>query len=123
MASRISAWPEAPPFVMPARRSARPNGLIVLDQAWARRLGVQRVGGVYRIRRRELVERLAQLQREQTDRSVRPSWLLELAAGRGSGHSDRRVRPAPGPHGQRRPEAGDRCSELAPPELVDARPA
>lgn len=75
--SRISAWPEAPPFVMPARRSARPNGLIVLDQAWARRLGVQRVGGVYRIRRRELVERLAQLQREQTDRSVRPSWLLE----------------------------------------------
>jgi hypothetical protein len=74
--SRISEWPEAPPFDISARRSARPNGLIVLDRAWAHRLGVKRAGGVYRIRRRELVERLEQL-REQTDRSVRPSWLME----------------------------------------------
>jgi len=35
---------------------------MILDQAWASRLGVQRVGGVYRITHRELQQRLAQLQ-------------------------------------------------------------
>ena len=67
MIRQTAAWPEAVPLVMPARRPTPPNGFIVLDRAWAERLGVQRVGGVYRVRRRELVERLTALQREQTD--------------------------------------------------------
>jgi hypothetical protein len=41
----------------PARR-ARPTpatgGFVILDKAWAERLGIQRVSGVYRISRREL---------------------------------------------------------------------
>jgi hypothetical protein len=65
---------------MPARRPTPPNGFVVLDRAWAERLGVQRVGGVYRIRRRALVERLAALQREQTDGSRSPDWLRQERA-------------------------------------------
>jgi hypothetical protein len=53
--------PEAPsptPGAAP-RRACRPNRWVILDRAWAERLGVQRQGGVYRIRSRELQERLA----------------------------------------------------------------
>lgn len=41
---------------------SRTNGYVVLDSAWARLLGVRRSGGVYRIARWRLRERLAQLQ-------------------------------------------------------------
>ena len=53
--------PEAPSPMPPAapRRACRPNRWVILDRAWAERLGVQRRGGVYRIRSRELQERLA----------------------------------------------------------------
>lgn len=37
----------------------QPNGWITLDRRWAQRLGVQKQRGVYRIRRRELLKRLA----------------------------------------------------------------
>ena len=75
MIRQAATCPEAPPLVMPARRPSPPNGFVILDRAWAERLGVRRVGGVYRIRRRALVERLAALQREQTEESAPPSWL------------------------------------------------
>lgn len=73
MIDRMPAWPEAPPTVRPCRGPAPPNGFVVLDRAWAERLGVHRVGGVYRIRRRDLVERLAKLQRSQMERALGPS--------------------------------------------------
>jgi hypothetical protein len=57
--------PDAPPAVMPQRRPGPPNRLIVLDRAWAERLGVARRDGTYTIRRSELMERLAALQRLQ----------------------------------------------------------
>ncbi len=40
----------------------RTTGYVVLDSTWARRLGVRRSGGMYRITRREFTERLTQLQ-------------------------------------------------------------
>ncbi len=43
------------------RRSRRPNGYVLLDSVWAGRLGVQRTGGLYRIGRRDLADRLARL--------------------------------------------------------------
>lgn len=50
-------------------RSGRgPSGSVVLDKAWAERLGVQRVGGVYRISHRELTRRLASLRQAHLDR-------------------------------------------------------
>lgn len=57
-----AAFPGDPPVVAEHRRSARSYGSVILDQAWASRLGVQRVGGVYRITQRELQQRLAQMQ-------------------------------------------------------------
>lgn len=36
----------------------RTNGYVVLDSTWARHLGIRRSGGMYRITRRELMERL-----------------------------------------------------------------
>ena len=59
--------------------AGRRNGWVILDKAWAARLGVQRTNGVYRIRQGELVQRLAALQervvpradpRQQKPRSV-----------------------------------------------------
>jgi hypothetical protein len=44
------------------RRNRRPNGYVLLDSAWAKRLGVQRTGGLYRISRRDLAHRLAEPQ-------------------------------------------------------------
>ncbi|MGH2690492.1 MAG: hypothetical protein ACRDKW_17045 [Actinomycetota bacterium] len=61
--------PDAPPDVMPQRRPGPPNRLIVLDRAWAERLGVERREGRYTIRRSELMERLAGLQRMQARRA------------------------------------------------------
>jgi hypothetical protein len=80
MIRQTAAWPEAVPLVMPVRRPTPPNGFVVLDRAWAERLGVQRVGGVYRIRRRDLVERLAAQQREQTDGPGSPIRRLQERA-------------------------------------------
>jgi hypothetical protein len=37
------------------------RSLIVLDRVWARRLGVMRTGGIYRIGRHELMRKLAEL--------------------------------------------------------------
>jgi hypothetical protein len=44
---------------------ARANGWVILDSAWADRLGAKRIGGVFRIRRRGLVQRLGELDRLQ----------------------------------------------------------
>ncbi|MGH3984518.1 MAG: MEDS domain-containing protein [Pseudonocardiaceae bacterium] len=49
------------PYRRQKRRSRKPNGYVVLDRAWAERLGVQRTSGLYRIGRRDLAERLARL--------------------------------------------------------------
>lgn len=46
----------------------RTTGYVVLDSTWARRLGVRRSGGTYRITRRELMERLRQLQQTPIER-------------------------------------------------------
>lgn len=43
------------------RPQHRSRGYVLLDRAWAERLGVRRSGGVYRIGRRELADRLAGL--------------------------------------------------------------
>lgn len=43
------------------RRPRRPNGYVLLDSVWAERLGVKRTGGLYRIARRDLADRLAEL--------------------------------------------------------------
>ncbi len=40
----------------------RSNGYVVLDSTWARRLGVRRSGGMYRIARRKLMDRLKERQ-------------------------------------------------------------
>jgi hypothetical protein len=60
--------------------AGRRNGWVILDKAWAARLGVQRTNGVYRIRQGELVQRLGAVQerldhaaadpRQQKPRSV-----------------------------------------------------
>jgi hypothetical protein len=49
------------PYQRPQRRTRRPNNDVLLDRAWAQRLGVQRTGGLYRMGRRELAARLARL--------------------------------------------------------------
>jgi hypothetical protein len=43
-----------------AGRVRRPNHWIYLDRWWAKRLGVTRTAGIYRIRSRDLVRRLSQ---------------------------------------------------------------
>ncbi len=55
-----------------------PNHWIVLDGAWARRLGVRREGGVYRIRSQELARRLAVL-RSSSIPDARGPALSEIA--------------------------------------------
>lgn len=40
-------------------RGRRADHWIYLDRSWARRLGVQRTAGVYRVRSRDLVRRLS----------------------------------------------------------------
>jgi hypothetical protein len=56
------------------------NGYVILDSTWGRRLGVRRSGGLYRITRRELRERLEQLQQVSVDRVLSPS---AVRGGRG----------------------------------------
>jgi hypothetical protein len=46
--------------VFGSAKGAPANRWIVLDQAWAKRLGVVRTAGVYRISSRELILRLTQ---------------------------------------------------------------
>lgn len=41
-------------------RRSRRNHWVLLDRSWARRLGVKRSAGVYRIRSHELFRRMAQ---------------------------------------------------------------
>jgi hypothetical protein len=48
-------------YQRPKRRPRRSNGYVLLDRAWAERLDVCRSGGLYRIGRRELADRLAGL--------------------------------------------------------------
>jgi hypothetical protein len=72
MIGQTSAWPEAPPAGTAPRALRRPNGFVILDRTWADRLDVRRVNGVYRIRRRELLERLERLQCEEMGRSLHP---------------------------------------------------
>jgi hypothetical protein len=68
----------------PARR-ARPTpatgGFVILDKAWAERLGIQRVSGVYRISRRELALRLATLRRAWLEHSIRLDGRAERRDG------------------------------------------
>ena len=71
MSSRSAGSPADP---SPSRR-ARPaatGGFVILDKAWAERLGVQRVSGVHRISRRELALRLAALRQAWLEQ---PVWL------------------------------------------------
>jgi hypothetical protein len=53
------------------KEAAMARGYVVLDRAWARRLGVRRSSaGIYRIARWELMERLKQLQQDRMKRVV-----------------------------------------------------
>lgn len=51
----------------------RTKGYVVLDTTWARRLGVRRSGGIYRIARWQLMERLQQLQQAPVERVLSES--------------------------------------------------
>jgi hypothetical protein len=82
MVGQTSVWPEAPPSTTAPCAPRRPNGFVILDRAWAARLDVRRVGGVYRIRRRDLLERLERLQCEEMGRSLHPDWSQTPVDGR-----------------------------------------
>lgn len=58
----------------PRRRPAtsKPNRSVLLDHSWAKKLGISRTGGVYRIGRRELMRRLG-LEQTGRDSGARPS--------------------------------------------------
>jgi hypothetical protein len=64
---------------VPKARSVkrRTTGYVVLDSTWARRLGVRRSGGTYRITRRELLGRLRQLQQTPIERVLSPSAVQD----------------------------------------------
>lgn len=49
------------PYQRQNRRPHKSNSYVLLDSAWAERLGVQRTSGQYRIGRRDLADRLARL--------------------------------------------------------------
>lgn len=85
MIGQASLWASAPPVDRSSRAQRPANGFVILDRAWAVRLDVRRVGGVYRIRRRELVERLERLQREEMGRSLSAGWPPATAAGPATG--------------------------------------
>ena len=62
------------------RRAALPNRWVRLDESWAKRLGVPRTSGTYRIRSHELVRRLAgSAHRTESDAPAAP---VEAIAGR-----------------------------------------
>jgi hypothetical protein len=52
---------------------------VVIDRAWARRLGVQRTDGEYRINRRELVARLAEAETAALLKAGNGSHLVSAA--------------------------------------------
>lgn len=54
--------------------SNRPNGWVRLDKAWARRLGVTRDCGVYRIRQRDLLNRINPL---ASSLPMAGSWMID----------------------------------------------
>ena len=68
------------PYQRPKRRSRRPNGHVLLDRAWAERLGVRRSGGLYRIGRRELADRLAALSGAKPQVGQPQTGIRDLAA-------------------------------------------
>jgi hypothetical protein len=71
---------------------SRPNRWIVLDRSWAQRLGVERAAGVYRIRRRDLEERLGSLRPECP--VITPArWTRERDGGPGIVPGDASLRP------------------------------
>lgn len=92
MIGQISLWAPASPGETSPRARRRANGFVILDRAWAARLDVRRVGGVYRIRRRELVERLERLQREEMGRSLNAGWPPTAPATPGGPATGRVVR-------------------------------
>lgn len=55
----------------------RSTGYVLLDSTWARRLGVRRSGGLYRIARRELMEGLKHLQQTPMEQVVSPSVMQD----------------------------------------------
>jgi hypothetical protein len=66
-----------------SRRPGPPNGWVLLDRAWAERLGVHRTAGRYRIRRTELVERLMELnQTRQLDPAAARTTCRDRASER-----------------------------------------
>jgi hypothetical protein len=66
--------------VLHPRRTEPPNRWVVLDESWAKRLGVQRTSGIYRIRSRELVRRLA-ASAHPTEADDAPGAPVEAIAG------------------------------------------
>lgn len=68
------------PYQRPKRRSRRSNGYVLLDRAWAERLGVRRSGGLYRIGRRELADRLAALSGAKPQVGQPQTGIRDLAA-------------------------------------------
>ncbi|HVE96634.1 MAG TPA: MEDS domain-containing protein [Pseudonocardiaceae bacterium] len=73
------------PYQRQHRRSRRPNGYVLLDGAWAERLGVQRTGGLYRIGRRELADRLARLSATMPLADHVQGWIRSLTANEPQG--------------------------------------
>ncbi|HEU4867814.1 MAG TPA: hypothetical protein VFV09_08810 [Actinomycetota bacterium] len=72
-------------FVPPGFGSRLPSNAagrtpwVVVDRAWARRLGVQRTNGAYRINRRELVARLAEAETAALLKAGNGSHLVSAA--------------------------------------------
>ncbi len=64
------------PTIPHRRRNRRSNGYVLLDSAWAKRLGVQRRGGLYRISPHDLAHRLAELQRDDIAALKRHSHVV-----------------------------------------------
>jgi hypothetical protein len=71
MSSRSAGSPGDPSPGRRARSAAATGGFVILDKAWAERLGVQRVSGVHRISRRELALRLATLRQAWLEQPIR----------------------------------------------------
>lgn len=59
-----------------SHRSSRPDRRVLLDKAWAQRLGVHRTSGAYRISRSELALRL---QRYEQDQLISQEWEIDRA--------------------------------------------
>ena len=64
-----------------AGRGRRPDHWIYLDRWWAKRLGVTRTAGMYRIRSRDLIRRLS-----QETLAVNAAGAMFVWDGGGSGH-------------------------------------